>query len=300
MFKHINLKVFSVLIAISLWLVVATSDISEMKMYVPVKLKNISEGYVAVTDETLLNIEVTGSNMLLQNISHNDIVIDIDVSNFNVGSKNYRIKDVDIKKPNGIEVVRVEPQNINIKVDKMVDKLVKVVPSFIGEPKEGFKVETVETFPKTVSMQGAESELNNSEFIETLPINLSSRYEGMIYATGMKLGDGIEKTDPEQVDVFINFSEDIVEEVFDEFRIYSENLLDNVTYKVSPEIVKIKVRGRKDRLNEKNINNFIRLTVDLSGIESSGKYLREINKNVNDTVRILSMEPQNVRIEVTE
>lgn len=299
MLKNLSLKILSVLIALSLWLIVATSDTTEMKIYVPIKLENISEGFLAETKNSLLNVEIKGSSLMLQSISHNDILISINVANFSVGNRKYKIKNSDVKAPNGVEVVRIEPQEILINVDKLIQKKVKVIPTFIGEPKEGFKVETVNIFPSVIMITGAESKLLTQDFIETLPINLSGRNEAVIYGTGMKVVNGFKNASPEQVDVFVNFSEDITEETFEIFNIDFINK-QGFKYKITPQSVKIKVKGRKDRLTNSNIHKNLRLYVDFSDISSTGKFLREINKVVNDNVKILSMTPKNVRIEVTE
>ncbi len=298
MFSNLSLKIFSVLIALVLWFVVSTSDISDMKVYVPVKLINISEGYVAVTDDSLIYVHIKASNMILKNLNHNDIKISIDVSNFKTGTTRYRIKKDDIKVPGGVEVIETEPQEIFITVDKLVNKKVRVVPTFIGEPREGFKIANVKSFPDTVTVQGAKSKIGDKDFIETLPINISGRSETMIYGIGMKMGDGFKSVSPEQIEVYITFKEDIVTKTIENYPVEIK-AADNQTFKYTllPKKVKIKISGRKDKMKDKYIKDKIKLFVTMDNETGAGKYLKQIKYKSND-LKIISIEPSQVRIEV--
>jgi hypothetical protein len=300
MFKNIGLKLISVLIAISLWFVVLNSDVTQMQIYVPVKLENIKEGYIAVTNTTLLNVEVKGSNLLLKNISHRDILINIDVSHFKTGNTKYKIKNTDIKTPKGIDVVRIEQKEIDIHIDKLIKKELKVVPIFLGEPKEGFKVESVNIYPEIVKVTGAQSKLKNTDFIETLPINISGKQNAVIFAIGLKENEAVKEIKPKQVDVFVSFSEDIIEESFENYYIESINEKTNFKYKMTPNVVKITLKGRKEFIKRENLKKYLKLYVDLSTINSTGVFLREINKIIDNRIKIISIEPKRVRLEVSK
>jgi YbbR domain-containing protein len=297
MLSNLSLKIFSVLIALILWLVVATSDVSDMKVYVPIKLVNITEGYVAVTDDNLIYVHIKASNMILKNLNHNDIKISVDVSDFKTGTTRYRIRKEDIKVPGGVEVIETEPQEIFITVDKLVNKKVRVVPTFIGEPKEGFKIANVTSIPDTVTVQGAKSKISDKDFIETLPINISGRSETMIYGIGMKMGDGFKSVSPEQIEVYITFKEDIVTKTIENYPV--ELLADNKDFKyiLMPDKVKIKISGRKDKMKDKYIRDKVKLFVKMDNETSVGKYLKQIEYKTND-LKLISIEPLQVRIEV--
>ncbi len=63
MLNNLHLKLLSILIAILLWLSLVTGEFQEISLYVPVKLSNIPEGFVAVTDEHLINIHAKGPRL---------------------------------------------------------------------------------------------------------------------------------------------------------------------------------------------------------------------------------------------
>jgi len=86
------LKILSVIIAIIVWFVVATSEQQEVSFYVPIKFVSEPEGLKAFTDVNLVSVLVKGPKVSMKSLSFNDIRIEIDVSSFKSGEYLYRIK----------------------------------------------------------------------------------------------------------------------------------------------------------------------------------------------------------------
>jgi len=167
------LKIISVIIAVIVWFIVATSEQQEVSFYVPVKFKNEGEGLKAFTDTSLISVLVKGPKISMKNFTFNDIKIEIDLSNFQSGEYLYRIKPTDVMLPSGIHLIRLEPQDIRIMIDKLGKKTVKVIPSFIGDLKDGYKISSVVITPSYVTIYGTSKKIKALESVETLPINIS-------------------------------------------------------------------------------------------------------------------------------
>jgi len=295
--NNIFLKVLSVILAISMWLIVATSEYDQIQFSVPVKLRNVPDSRVAVTDENLINVTLRGPRLILNSLSYNDINVEIDVSNFTSHTTEYRIKDSDISIPSGVEVVRVSPPSVNITIDNIISKKVDVSPFFVGEPAKGFKVHTLEIKPSAVVVEGAATLLNNITTIETLPINLSGKFKKVNYSVGMKRINGIKNIDPPQVEVVVTFQEDIVQQEFKNISIIMRNQKEGYTYKLLTKKADITVKGRSDILNSENVVKNMTLYVDVSGLEE-GQYLRDIKSESTIKVDIVAISPSKARLEV--
>ncbi len=297
--NNIFLKILSVVLAISMWIIVATSEYDQIQFSVPVKLKNVPDNRVAVTDENLVNVTLRGSRLILNSLSYNDISVEIDISSFTGYKTTYRIKNSDIKTPSGVEVVRVAPSVINITIDNIISKKVDVTPSFVGEPAKGFKVNTLEIKPSSVEVEGAASLLNDIKFIETLPINLSGKNKKVNYSVGMKRLSGIKNIDPSQVDVIVTFQEDIVQRKLENFSIVMRNKRKGYTYNLLTKKTDIIIKGRSDILDSENLIKNITLYVDTSGLEE-GQYLKDIKFESNVNVDIVDISPAKARVEVLQ
>jgi len=78
--NNLPLKIMSLFIAVLLWLNLVTGEFQEISLYVPVKLTNIPDGFVAVTDEHLINVYAKGPKALVSEEKFSDVNIEIDVS----------------------------------------------------------------------------------------------------------------------------------------------------------------------------------------------------------------------------
>ena len=76
--------------------------------------------------------------------------------------------------PPNIEVMRISPKSIRIRLEQIAKKDVNVIPEIIGTPPAGYRLKNVEVNPQTVAVEGAEGVVNRLSVIKTEPINLSA------------------------------------------------------------------------------------------------------------------------------
>ncbi|MGA1845751.1 CdaR family protein [Deferribacter abyssi] len=294
--KNIELKIISVLLALFLWFIVVTSDYQEFTFDVPIVLDNLNKGLIAVYDTNIIRVTLKGPSYLLKTISYNDVRIKIDASVLRYGKNRYTISFNDVLTPKGLEVVKVEPKFITITIDEMIEKKVKVVPVFIGSPKIGFKIKKVRILPNIVTVKGAKKSINNIKLIETLPIDITNRYRDLTYNISVKKETGIRKITPPNVEVYIEFTEDIVTKTVELPVVVIGKR--NFKVKLLNEKVKVKLKGRKDVIDDEKIKNTVRFFIDVSDVLEPGRYLKEVQYNNAKKVEVLKIIPDKVRVEV--
>ncbi|WP_303850588.1 YbbR-like domain-containing protein [Seleniivibrio woodruffii] len=292
-----HLRIISVVLAICLWLYIVTGEFQEISLYVPVKLTNIPEGSVAVTDENLINVMAKGPKFLVNNKQFNKVQIAIDVSRITSGTKSVYINPEDVQMPAGIEVTNIHPKTIDVTVDTLVKKQMKVAPTFVGEPMPGYKVGSVVIKPDTVEINAATSKIKGLRSIETMPVNLSGKKDPITYSIGLKFYEGIQKTTPEFVEVFVMFKEDIQQKTFHEIEVSPLGLQRGLTANVLTDF-SLTVSGRSDLLNEQTIANVLNPHIDLSDVDSGGVYKRTVVFNDSKILKVLDVKPAKVRVEV--
>jgi len=297
--NNIFLKILSVLLAISLWLIVATSDYDQIQFNVPVKLSSVPENKVAVTDESLINVTLNGPRLVLNSLSYNDVSVEVNVSSFSGYKTDYRIKPSDVKVPSSVNVVRIQPAEITVTIDKIIHKKIEVTPSFIGEPAEGFKVGSLQIKPSEVEVTGAASTLNNIDYIETLPINLSAKSEKMNYTVGLKKSSGIKKIDPSQVEVTVIFKENMLQRKLSNIPVTLVKKSKDYDYKLLTKEVEAQVNVRSDIAESKDLKKQINVYVDVSQL-APGQYLRDIEYSSGNNIKIIEITPSKARVEVSK
>lgn len=292
------LKILSVFIALGMWIMVVSGHEETKEMTVPVKLINVSNGKVAIADYPNVSINIKGAARLMQSLANSDVLLDIDVATFPNGQSIRRILPEDFKTPLGLEVVDVKPAELRITLDNITAKDVRVLPSIIGEVKQGYMVESITLKPNSVSVTGAKSVLSKLENISTMPINLSERSENFVQNVVLKDYEGVTKIQPSSVEVRVKLRENMVEHEFTNVPVECMNLKSNLMVVNTPSLSYVKARGREDIID--TFLDTVTFVTDCSNINGSGNYTGSVAYRTNLIVDILNLEPQTINIEIKE
>src|SRR5262245_35862 len=105
-----GLKVFSVLMAVVLWTVVASETTSEIGMDVPLEYRNIPSN-LEITDDRTNTVEVRlrGSSNLIKGVTTKDVSTAVDLNGMKAGEQTIPLTSQNVVAPFGAQVVRVEP-----------------------------------------------------------------------------------------------------------------------------------------------------------------------------------------------
>ena len=292
------LKILSVLIALGMWVMVVSGHEETKEMTVPVRLINIPQSKVAISDFSNVSINIKGAARLMQSLTNSDVLLDIDVSGFTDGQSIRRILTSDFKTPLGLEVTDVNPSELRITVDNITAKEVRVLPSTIGEVKQGYMVESITLKPNTVTVTGAKTVLSQLENISTMSINLSERNENFVQNVLLKEYDGVTKMHPSSVEVRVKLRENMVEHEFTNVPVECMNLKSNLIVSNTPSISYVKARGREDIID--TFLDTVTFVTDCSHINGPGTYKGSVAYRTNLIVDILNIEPQTINIEIKE
>lgn len=295
--KNFELKLISVVLALFLWFMVVTSDYKEATYDVPIVLDNLNKGLIAVYDTNLVRVTVKGPDYVLKNLSFNDLKVKINADMLKYGKNKYPISNQDVIIPKGVELLKVEPRVIIITIDQLIEKRLKVVPVFIGSPKLGYKVKSIKVYPDTVVVKGAKNNISEMKTIETLPIDLTNKYKDLTYNIALRKSQGIMEIDPSYIDVVVKFMEDIDKKSV-KLPVNIINQSGDMRLKLLDDFVNIIVKGRKDLLDDKKLQGLIKVYVDVSKLNKKGRYLLPVNYDINENLKVISLKPSKVRVEV--
>lgn len=299
--KNIGIKIASFVFALFLWFLVSSSEYITTTVYAPIDIDHLKDGYIALTNEQVINLVLKGSSLVLKGIDSNNVKVEIDVSSFQPGKNIYVIKERDINVPPGVEILNYQPKEVTVFIDRMVKKELKIIPITIGKIKSGLYLKSISLSPEFVEVSGALSVLNNLSYLETVPINLSDVLEDTTIDVPIKLVEGIDEVSPKSVNALIDVEEEIIER---EYKNIPVKLINKTSYNVKnfiPDNVRVKVRGRTDILMDNDFSNLAEIYVELSDIDNPGTYIRNINyKKFNEKIEIVYIVPDVIRLEVVE
>ncbi len=174
LFDSFGLKLFSLLVAVGVWFFVVIANKPELNFVVPLKIKNIPQNMELVgEEEPELEIRVTGNQAILSTLSSREIEATLDLSEAKPGERVYHLFPHQIGLPPGLQASRIAPQQVKIKLEPLMERLVPVEAVVLGIPAEGYEFKEVAVFPKTVRVMGAKSKVEELKSVRTTSLNIT-------------------------------------------------------------------------------------------------------------------------------
>ncbi len=173
------LKLISLVLALLLWMFIMGERRLEVGYRVPLELQNIpKELMVANEVPSLVDVRVSGPRTLLMKVSPNDISIIVDLTDLKPGLTTFKRLEERLNLPNGLRVTRLSPSFIDLKLERIKQKLVPVKIALVGEPLSGFQVGSIRAVPDEVIVAGGETELKSVSGVTTEEVDLTGVNEG--------------------------------------------------------------------------------------------------------------------------
>jgi YbbR domain-containing protein len=293
-FSNLLAKAFSLFFAVLLWVVVIGEKHAQIQVNVPLELANIPDKAVVISDiPTSLSVQVQGPRTLLRAMQGRDIRRTIDLKGIGVGWTTIRILPDSIPVPRGIEVLRVTPATLDLKLEPVKEVRLTVSPQVIGETARGYRVEGITVDPAKVVLKGAESEIGTLAGVKTRPVNIGQGTTDVEEKVGLEL-DGLHLVDisPSKVWVRVKVVPIVAEKAVEGVSVQSS--VPEVKATIQPDKIKVFVRGPLDVIDGiKDID--LQATVNLQGLEA-GTHQIAPAIIVPQGVQVLRSEPPRLEV----
>ena len=272
-----KLKILSVLLAIFMWTFVINSTnptVNKTFRNIPVVIKNQDglekSGYVIIdNDQTYTtNVKLKGTREKLVGLKPTNIYASIDIANLSEGVQSLEIK---VDTPSGISVEELEPEDITLNIQKVIEKTLPVNPVINDKIKDGRIADVNEITPANITVKGPASLINKVDRAE-VRIDDMSLLDGKIHNVPIKVldrsGKVIEDINISHDDINISFI--VYETKKVPIKVATTGFIDSnymeISREVSPDTIVIKGKESLIRdveeINTKPINiNRLRGTV---------------------------------------
>lgn len=178
-FKNWGLKLFSLLLALVLWITLIPPEkmFSEKNLTISLEAHNIPQDMELVKNPPeKIDVTIRAPNRYLDQITSTNVVAELNLENASLFQEDYTLNESMISIPAGVRatVLKISPNTVNLKLEKSVEVMLDVQPDIIGEPIEGLKVEKIEVDPVQIPIRGAESKVKKDYKVRTSPIDIST------------------------------------------------------------------------------------------------------------------------------
>lgn len=158
--RNLALKIFSVVLAIVLWSYVKYVQMPQAiqatrsKIRVPLTVEGKTDKLIMMDNPDDIEITVKGSTQAIAGIDPHHFKAYLDLKDKKAGQHQLPVK---VTTPPGVEIVKIEPEKVVIKLDSAEKRLftVKVRPQ--GAIAKGFIMGTLSSKPESVTVNGAQS-----------------------------------------------------------------------------------------------------------------------------------------------
>ncbi len=165
------MKLLAVLIAVVLWVQVHGQGVGSISMDVPLQVQGLPTNMVIVNDlPDHVRITVSGLQTRLASLDRASVHVPLDASDLREPGVVERALEVSaIRLPPGLTVEKVQPDRVQLQVDRVVRRVVPVRPKLELEP--GWRALEVTVTPASATLTGPEVWLDALSDVSTAAVH---------------------------------------------------------------------------------------------------------------------------------
>lgn len=189
--RNLGLKVLALLLAGGFWLYVVGQERAEVTLTVPLTLVGSPRNLVMVYQSAKsVEVRVSGLRGLVQRLSESKLGWPLQVSRVREGDSTFRLLAEAFPAPRGVRVVHLSPSTVRIRFEVRVTKKAPIRVLRVGSVAKGYVLERVEVKPSTVVLSGPRSDMEELDFVRTMPVNVTGLRGRKKFKVKLNLGGG--------------------------------------------------------------------------------------------------------------
>ncbi len=267
-----GIKIVSLFLAVGLWYYAVNEENIEVTRAVPLEIK-VKNAQLTVLKSMTRPLQVTflAPRALLSEITSEEIraVHEIGHEVKTAGDYSFRLEasEIQLHSPQ-IRVAKIEPSVIQLTLDEMIAKKLKITPRFVGEPAFGYKVSTeeIQLDPNALLFEGPRGQLEKLEAVDTEKIDLVGRLRSFRRKVQLMVPAGLKPLSDTLVDVYVPIREEFDEKTLENIPVRAMTSSDaNQKVKVEPSQVTLVLKGSKRQLEKMDAAKLLAY-IDVEGL----------------------------------
>ena len=298
--KNWLLKLISLGLAIMLWYFVVGEDQVDITIQVPIEVINLPS-ILTISNQYKKNIEVTvrGPRSMVQDLKNKNISRPVDLSNAKPGTIVIKNDEKSIPFPKGIVVLRLQPANITLLLDNLVQRTFLIDPVTEGEPATGYELKKLTLDPDQLVISGPKSIIDKDLALKTYVIKLDGLDRSTTLQVHLNLDqDFLDLIGETVVTAVLEVGEKLVEKSVKKIPINVRE--SNTPVTVQPNSITVKARIPENLITDTpELSMLFRASVSAKDIKEPQNVqvtVNEVNVPGHDPIKILSVEPSEILI----
>ncbi len=190
-FNNLGLKLASLLIAGVLWAAAQGFQSVESSLDLPIAFTDAPETVVVVGQSVAeVNLKLKGSRAALRSAEEELHNFPISLVGLEPGTREFVIDAESLKLPRGAEVIARSPSKVELRIEPVIRKRVRVRADVVGDPPEGYTLGQIQVIPREVMLEGARSNLRRMRDVPTRSVDVSELEKSTIRSIPLVLDSG--------------------------------------------------------------------------------------------------------------
>jgi YbbR domain-containing protein len=297
-FRHLGLKVLSLVLAVLLWMVVSGEETVERGLRVPLELLQVPAG-LELTGEVpaTVDVRVRGASGSLSRVSTGDVVAVLDLRGARSGRRLFPLTPEQVRVPFGVEVVQVQPSALAMAFESSASRQVPVVPAVDGRPAPGYVVGLMTADPKTVEVIGPETAVRRVTEALTEPVSVSGARDHVRQSVILGLIDpSLRLKNARAAMVTVQIVPAPLERSLRGRPVHLRNVPGTLEAQAIPSAVDLTLRGSREALARVEADDIVAY-VDLTGL-GPGQYSLTVHADSSPEAGVTRIEPPSVQVQI--
>ena len=294
------LKLICLVLAVAVWAVLRE------KTSMPKRIENVPvtiivrEGRAVLSQSSdVVSIDFRGSREDIRFINRDQLTVEVDLTQRpDELRQKIRLTDQMVHVSSRARVVEFIPKEIELKLDRKVDRILPIKAMLDGQLPEGIELEKAVCTPATVKVYGAEQHVMKLELLRTTPIRLDKQYSTFETHVAVAAKNQPWTATPERISVFVELKEQSGHRSFENKTVralFSAGDFQRVT--VTPVTVKIFLKGSQEHLDILS-DEEVFAYVDCTKVPESPNYELAVHAHVPGGIRVEKIEPKTVNVAI--
>jgi len=187
---NFGLKLLSLVLAVSLWLVVARNPNAEVAVDVPIEFQHIPENLDINSENIpLAQVRVRGPEHVIHRLATNDVHVEVDLTDAKPGERTFDLTAQQVRQPGDLSVVQVVPSQFHLSFDARMTRQVEVRPRVTGNFASGLRIANVVANPAVITIVGPRARVEAVEAATTDPVDASGVMTSQTFSTNVYVSD---------------------------------------------------------------------------------------------------------------
>lgn len=298
--ENLWLKALSLFIGVTLWYAVAREQGAEFAFSIPLELRDVPDG-LEVVEESVQQVDVRlrGPSEILRGLTPQDLSVGVDLSDAEPGERVAYLTPGDVGVPFGARVIRVTPANVQISLDRTLERTVNIIPRVLGAPAEGFELAGIELSRSSIVVVGPASQVRSLEQVTTEPVSAEGLRQPFSRTVRLELDPLVRLRGDTSVDLHLNVREVQLRKELSGVVVKLQPPRVNAT--VSPKTIKVLVEGPKSLVEQLSADG-LEAEVHWEGL-SAGSHrvvplVQVIDQEEPATFHFISLDPEAIQVEL--